>query len=345
MNKVGKIVVLLVVVAVVVCAVVAAEYFAAPKMGQEKKVIRLAVEFTDHASCAFIAKRKGLFEAGGLNVTTFECYVTGPALAAALARGDIDAAYICLIPAISAYANAGTPIKVVAGLHKYGYALVVNESRVKTVKDLEDLGVRIACPNKGSPPDVLLHKVCEQHQLDEGRVFGKVQYMNPPKALIALQTGSVDAAFLPEQYPTMAEGLGFKVLLTAQEVWPEMQGSVLVVKETLIKDHPEVVERLVKATCRGNQFIYDNPADAAKVVAEELQALRGQVLPSDVAGITSKLDVTPEVISKSLASRVICSNDVNASIVQDTIDYMAKLGYIKWFNAEEILDLSFLKGS
>jgi NitT/TauT family transport system substrate-binding protein len=344
MNMVSKKILLLLVIAVIFCAVLA-EYFTTQKMTQEKKIIRLAVEFTDHASCAFIAKHRGLFEAEGLNVTTFECYVTGPALAAALARGDIDAAYICLIPAISAYANAGTPIKVVAGTHKYGYALVVNQSKVKTVRDLEDPSVRIACPNKGSPPDVLLHKVCEDYQLDEGRIFSRVQYMNPPSALIALETGAVDAAFLPEQYPTMAEELGFKVLLTAQEVWPEMQGSVLVVKESLIKSHPEVVERLVKVTLQATQYIRDHPGDAARAVAEELQALRGQVLPSDVAEISSKLNVTPEVILKSLAGRVVCSNDINASIVQDTINYMAKLGYIREFNAGEILDLSFLKGA
>jgi len=37
------------------------------------------------------------------------------ALASALSRGDIDVAYICLIPAINAFGNAEVPFRVIAG--------------------------------------------------------------------------------------------------------------------------------------------------------------------------------------------------------------------------------------
>src|SRR4030042_4566465 len=83
--------------------------------------IGMAVEFMDHAACAYISQNKGWFEEEGLNLTSYESYVTGMALASALARGDIQVAYMCLIPAINVYANAKVPIKIVAGTHKYGY--------------------------------------------------------------------------------------------------------------------------------------------------------------------------------------------------------------------------------
>jgi hypothetical protein len=39
------------------------------------------------------------------------------------------------------------------------------------------------------------------------------------------------------------------------------------------------------------------------------------------------------------------TTEINPQIVQDTIDYIATLGYIKnSFNAADILDLSFLEG-
>ena len=104
---------------------------------EASKPIGVAVEFTDHAACAYIAQDKGYFTEAGLNLSAYESYVTGTALAAALARGDIQVAYICLVPAISAYANAGVPLKIVAGTHKYGYGLAVNPDKVKTVEDLE----------------------------------------------------------------------------------------------------------------------------------------------------------------------------------------------------------------
>jgi len=266
-----------------------------------------------------------------------------PALAAALAREDIDATYICLIPAVCAYANSKVPLKIVAGIHKHGYALIVNSSKVSTVKDLKNPDIRIACVRVGSPPDVLLRLMIEKYKLDREKILSKVQYMAPPTALLALQGELVDVAFLPEQYPSMGEELGFKILLTAQDLWPNMQGSVLVVKSSLIENNPEVVKKLVKATIQGTEYIYNRPEDAARIVTEELQVAGKQVLPLEIAEVATKLEITPDVISRSLASRVVCPNDIGVQTVQNTIDYLAKLGYINWFKAEEILDLSFLE--
>ncbi|MEM1550901.1 MAG: ABC transporter substrate-binding protein, partial [Candidatus Bathyarchaeia archaeon] len=202
-----KIFVVLSMVVIVGLALTAA-YLATSNIQSQKKNIRLAVEFVDHAACAFVARRKGLFEANGLNITAFECYITGPALSAAIAREDIDAAYMCLVPAICAYANARVPIKIVVGIHKYGYALVVDPNRVNTVKDLEKPDIRIACTQKGTSNEVLLRKMIEKYGLNEEIILGKIRYMNPPLALLSLRMGQIDAAFLPEQYPTMAEELG-----------------------------------------------------------------------------------------------------------------------------------------
>src|SRR5665648_1150283 len=67
-------------------------------IAQEETPIGMAVEFMDHAACAYISQDKGWFEEEGLNLTSYESYVTGMALASALARGDIQVAYMCLIP-------------------------------------------------------------------------------------------------------------------------------------------------------------------------------------------------------------------------------------------------------
>ena len=38
-----------------------------------------------------------------------------------------------------------------------------------------------------------------------------------------------------------------------------------------------------------------------------------------------------------------CTTHIDPVQVQKSVDFMAKLGYIKWFKAEEILDLRFLR--
>jgi len=278
-----------------------------------------------------------------LNLTAYESYVTGTALAAALTRGDIQVAYICLVPAISAYANAGVPIKVVAGTHKYGYGLAVNPDKIKTIGDLEKPGIRIGCVQTGSAADVALHKAIDKYGLNQEIVLKNVQQMNPPKQILAIKMGKLDAAFLPEHWATMAEASGFKMLLTAKDVWPEMQGSVLVVKEDLINSHPETVRKLVDVSQKATAWARENPIEASRIMASQLQSAGDQVFPTDVAETAKQLEITSEVMLRSM-DRLEYATEIDPVIVQDTIDYMVSLGYIKSsFKAENILDLRFLK--
>jgi len=310
----------------------------------EKKIpIGMAVEFMDHAACAYISQDKGWFEEEGLNLASYESYVTGMALASALARGDIQVAYMCLIPAINVYANAKVSIKIVAGTHKYGYGLVVNPEKIKSVKDLEKPGIRIGCVREGGAVDVLLHKTIDKYNLDEKKILNNIQRMNPPKQILTINTGQLDAAFLPEQWATMTEDFGFKMLLMSQDVWPEMQGSVLVVKEELIRDHSEVVEKLVKISQKATDWINQHPQEAAEIVARQLQEAGGSLFPVEITDMATKTEITPEVLLKSM-NRLEYTTDIDPVVVQEAIDYVARLGYIKSsFKAEDILDLSFIK--
>lgn len=305
--------------------------------------IGMAVEFMDHAACAYISQDKGWFEEEGLNLSSYESYVTGMALASALARGDIQVAYLCLVPAINVYANAKVPIKIIAGTHKYGYGLVVNPDKIKSIKDLEGSDIRIGCVREGGAVDVLLHKTIDRYNLDEKKILNNIQRMNPPKQVLAVNTGQLDAAFLPEQWATMAEDFGFKMLLMSQDVWPEMQGSVLVVKEELMRDHPEVVEKLVKISQKATDWINQYPQEAAEIVARQLQEAGGNLFPLEITDIATKTEITPEVLLSSM-NRLEYTTDIDPAVVQDAIDYVAQLGYIKSsFKAEDILDLSFIK--
>ena len=67
------------------------------------------------------------------------------------------------------------------------------------------------------------------------------------------------------------------------------------------------------------------------------------VLPLAVGRIAAQLEITPEVIRKSLTVRMICSTDIDPAQVQRTIDYAAALGYIpERFEARQMLHLELL---
>ena len=215
---------------------------------------------------------------------------------------------------------------------------------IRTAEDLETPGIRIGCVREGGAVDVLLHKVIDKYHLDKDRILNNIQRMNPPKQVLAIQMGQLDAAFLPEQWATMAEEFDFKMLLTSQEVWPGMQGSVLVVNEDLINNHPQAVKKLVKVTKRTTDWGNQHPGEAAQVLARNLGSADKKTFPTDAAEVAAKLPVTPEVLLRSM-SRLQYTTAIDPKVVQETIDYQAELGYIKSrFNAEDILDLGFLNG-
>lgn len=302
--------------------------------------INIAVEYTDHAASAYVARHMGWFEQEGLQPTLYS-YVTGMSLASALGRGDIQAAYICLLPAINAYANAGVPIRVVAGTHRHGYGLAVNPEKVRTVKDLEKPGIRIGGNQVGGPADAIIHRTIETYGLDGDAILKKVQRMNPAKGILAVRMGKLDALFNCEHWPSMAEDAGFRMLVTSQDVWPGMQGSVLIVRQELLCDHPEIVRKLVAVTEKAIGWIRQNPEEAASVVAGQLEAVGdGNSLPDAPAG-AEDLRITPETILRSMA-RIEHSIEIDPEQVQQTIDFAARHGYIRaGFRAADILDVRY----
>lgn len=312
-------------------------------LAKEGRTIGMAVEFMDHAACAYIAQEKGWFEQEKIRISAYQSYITGMALASALARGDIQVAYICLVPAINAYANGKVPIRIVAGTHKYGYGLSVNPEKVKTLKDLEKPAVRIGCVREGGTVDVFFQRVIDNHGLDKAKLSHKVQRMNPAKQCWAVKTGKLDAAFLPEQWATMAEDMGFRMLLTAQDVWPEMQGSVLVVKEELVQRDPMIVKGLVKVTERATDYLHRHRDEAVRIVARRLSIAGGKTFPAKTAQITTSLDITPGMLKRSM-TRLKYTTSLDPRAIQEMIDYIHHLGYIRHsFKAEDILDLRFLR--
>lgn len=306
------------------------------------KPIGMAVEFNAHATSTYVSTTKGWYEDEGLSFNAYDSYVTGVALATALARGDIEVAYMCLVPAITVFANGGIPVKIIGGTHKHGYGLAVNPEIIRSVADLEKSGVRIASVREGGAVDVVLNKTIDEYQLDRAKVIANVTRMNPPKALMSVKSGNVDAVFLPEQWCTMTEEYGYSMLLESKDVWPNLQGSVLLVKQGLIDESPEVVRALARTDARSLDWIKGHKDEAATILSNSLQHASEVNLNLDPAFETAAgFEYAPEVMRRSI-DRIEFSSSIDTAVVQDVIDYMAALGYINSsFPAETFLDLRY----
>ena len=306
--------------------------------------INIAVEFVTHAASAHIAKSKNWYKEAGLNVKSFDSYVNGMALGAALSRGEADAAYICLSPAINAYANARVPLKIVSGLHLYGYSLVVNPKKIKKVEDLNNPKFNIGVVRAGSGADGMFNKMVEKYKLDRS-IYKRVKRMPPAHLLLALKNGQLDAAAMPEQYPSMAQEAGFKELVSAQDVWPQMEGSVLIVTQELLDKNPQAVKKLVQITKRGINFIYSNPKEAVFIVNKHLNIEGQKLYPGHLKKKGKVKDVltSENSVRNSLYNKLVNTHKIDSKNVQEAIDNLARWGYIKKsFPASEILDLRFI---
>ncbi len=328
---------------VAVCLLVMLPVLFAGRDARAGRKISMAVEFVDHAAAAHIALKKGWFKEKGLEISSFDNYITGIALAAAMSHKGIDVAYMCLCPAILAYANGHIPIKIVCGTHKYGYGCLVNPAKVGRPRDLLEPGIRIGCPREGSASDVFMNRFITHFHLNRVDVLRRVRRMPPPNIMMAMKLGQLDAGFLPEQFPTIGEAMGFERLADASDVWPGMQGSVVAVRRSLIEENPEGVKAIVEVTRLGIDFINTHPKEASDIVSAALQAEGSRIFPVKMTATLKDFQVTPSIILDSLTRHMTCDVGVDPRRVQEAIDAMARLGYIRRFKAEEILDLRWLR--
>ena len=155
-----------------------------------------------------------------------------------------------------------------------------------------------------------------------------VRRMKPSRQILAMKTGQLDAAFLPEHWATMVEQYGAKMLLTSRDVWPGMQGSVLVVREELIQADPESVRKLVAVTQKATDWINNNREETARILARQFSIETRKFSHGIPAGRNGTTEITPQTLLRSM-ERIEFRTDIDPGMVQDIINYIERLGYIR----------------
>ena len=286
-----------------------------PGMEAEENVV-MAVEFNDHSAAFWVALDKGFFKQEGVNITFLKVFKTGLELAAALTRGDVQVGWACLGPTIMTYSR-GVPIKIVAGTHLHGYA-ILSRPEIRRVPQLN--GKVVGCPGKGSPCYLLLKMVIEKYNLSDVQV----KKMPPYMMLNALLAGQIDAAAMPEHYATLAELKGFNVLVRSQDIWPSMPGSILFIREDLLERNPELVLKLVKITKRATEYINSHFNESAEIVSRHLGITFDQAYRSML-----NLDY---------------STQIDLDQIQRYVDLMIRYGALqKRIDPRDLIDLRFLE--
>ncbi len=187
-----------------------------------------------------------------------------PTVVEALKARKIDATFL-LAPLAMVLRAQGVPIRIVYLGHRDGSTLIVRkDSKAKSLRDLK--GALIARPSRFSNQYLVLTKLME----DEGMAPGDLTFVDlpPPDMPAALAAGSIDAFFVGEPFPAKAEmsGVG-RVLYYSKDIWPRFVSCVLVVRDELIEERPEVVRDLVRGIAESGEWAEHHRLEAAAVAS------------------------------------------------------------------------------
>lgn len=233
----------------------------------------------------------------------------------ALKTRELDATFL-LAPLAMVLRDQGVPIKIVYLGHRDGSTVMVaKDSPAQSLRDLR--GKIFARPSKFSNQYLVVTKLME----DEGLRPDEIQFvdMPPPDMPSALAAGAIDAYFVGEPHAAKAEVMGVgRVLYYAKDIWPHFISCVLVVREELIAERPEVVADLVRGIAESGEWAETHRLEAAKLVApyyRQDQKLLEFVLTQPPDRVSYRL-LTPTEDDM----RTIMTYSLKAGILQRPID-------------------------
>lgn len=256
---------------------------------------------------AIIGLRNNYFaeELGAGTELETRTFNAGPEAVEALFSGALDIAYIGPNPAINAWAQSdGQAIRIVAGAASGGASLVVQPA-ITAAAQLR--GKRLASPQLGNTQDVALRSWLASQGLSASLEGGGNVSILPQANAQTLETfraGQIDGAWVPEPWASrlVLEG-GGTVLVDERSLWPagRFVTTHVVARTTFLRDHPELVERVLRAHLRAVDFANGQPDSARLITNAGIAAVSGRALaPAVMERAWSTLTFTIDPIANSL---------------------------------------------
>ncbi len=152
--------------------------------------------------------------------------------------------------------------------------MVLPDSPIKTLDDLK--GKKLAFVGPGTVPDMLLNALPKKAKIHKQDI--KLVPMPAPNMPDALAQGLVDAIFAIPPADTVAElKYHARTVANATELVPYAGLGTVALSREFADANPEAAKKLYRACIRFSRWIDDNPSDARRAVAKNLD------LPADLA--------------------------------------------------------------
>jgi len=216
------------------------------------KKVRMGSSSTNVSFLAlYTAFHRGFFKDEGIDLEII--YMPANLASTAVQSGDID--YNGAVTGTIGAAVRGQPMKVLLFTVAKPFLFLVSKKELKEVKQLR--GKKIAGSSPGGSATLIAEKVLKHYGLEPGRDVSLLPMGGSAAGRYAvLETGSVDASFLSVPENIIALERGYNELVFAGDV-VEFPQNGFGTSEKKIRENPDEVYRMVRATLRGLQFVWD----------------------------------------------------------------------------------------
>jgi NitT/TauT family transport system substrate-binding protein len=226
--------------------------FTDPASAQSLKKVRMALPTSSISFLAFYAAlEKGFYKQEGIDL---ELILMQPTLAStAVLTGDID--YNGAVTGVIGAAVQGRPVKVLIFTVARPLEFLMSRKEIKEPRELK--GKKIAGSSPGGTVTLLAKLVLRHYGLDPERDV----FLNPfggtgAGRLAALESGVVDASILEVPENIVAMERGFRELVFFGDL-TEFPQNGFGTSEKKIRENPDEVQRMVRATLRGLAFLWE----------------------------------------------------------------------------------------
>ncbi|MBM2806844.1 MAG: nitrate transporter substrate-binding protein [Deltaproteobacteria bacterium] len=238
------------------------------------KKVRLALPTKTVSFLAFyVAYRKGFYKDEGIEL---EPIIMQPSLAStAVLTGDLD--YNGAVTGVIGAAVSGRPMKAVLFTVARPLQYLMSRNDIKDVRDLK--GRKIAGSSPGGTVTFLTKLVLKNVGLDSERdVFLNPMGGTGASRLAALESGVVDAVILESPDNVLAQRKGFRELIFFGDQ-VEFPQNGFGTSEKKLKETPDEVFRMVRATLRGLAFSWDkrNYDQVIDIIMREMKPISAQL--------------------------------------------------------------------
>ena len=222
-----------------------------PADAQLKK-IRMGSSSTNVSFLAlYTALHRGFFRDEGIDLEII--YMPANLASTAVQNGDVD--YNGAVTGTIGAAVRGQPMKVLLFTVAKPFLFLISKKDIKDMKQLR--GKKVAGSSPGGSATLIADKVLKHFGLEPGRDVSLLPMGGSAAGRFAvLDTGVVDASFLSVPENILALEKGYNELVFAGDV-VEFPQNGMGTSEKKIREQPDEVYRMVRATLRGLQFVWD----------------------------------------------------------------------------------------